>query len=851
MTNVKSTMNADVFVDTAKTAHLRAQPNFHGKTQRQHALRDLLASVPAESRRIAQVDRHYLDNALKEFRQGAVTADGNGDWKVNGMKSTLKHYQVLGVSFMRKREKDDQEPRGGILADEMGLGKTVMMLANIVAGRPRDKEVPKTTLVVASPALIRQWKEEIIKHCRTRQESVNGVGRTLTYRSKDFKHLGLDEAEKAIRKSDIVLTTYQEIIKSYPKAPIPPELVTAGQKDKWWQEHFIKNRDALHRVRFHRIVLDEAQAIKNHTGLTSMACRSVNAAHHWAISGTPIMNTIKEFYPYFKFIKEPHTGTFKIFKENFCSPDDPDGTIKLNVFLGKFMIRRTHVDRLFDARLLDLPKPTEETVEVEFNETERQIYEIIRNRFVQRIKCIAESSDPNTKKCNHVWTMVLRLRQVCSHLLLAQDTLTDILEREDFERLSRLMLFDQQEQEEQGLTTMLRLKELFTHTALDNLKRQETELGQCTSHQLSAVPSNFIDIAEAEDRVGNMHGLKFNFDRIIQDLVKSKNFDEICERSRCACCRQNPHNPHVTSCYHIYCFDCLEHMQHKAARRGHDDARCLQCGEHFDDSQPCQDFESIIGKRKDSSDQIDEGKSGKANLARWVNMPGHVLPSAKTIALKMRVLQWLEEDPECKIIVYSQFLDMIKILGRVCEMERWGHCKYTGAMSHSARDRALQDFKERPDKNILLASLKCGGIGLNLTMASRVVCLDPWWNNAIEQQAFCRVFRIGQQKETFMTRLIVKNSIDTAMMALKERKRVEIDQVMDEDRKKEGFTFAELTALFIPQSSVDGDEDDGRGERKPFIFAAQDDEHDPEEGMRIVDVEEEDYELPHAMGHEA
>lgn len=106
---------------------------------------------------------------------------------------------------------------------------------------------------------------------------------------------------------------------------------------------------------------------------------------------------------------------------------------------------------------------------------------------------------------------------------------------------------------------------------------------------------------------------------------------------------------------------------------------------------------------------------------------------------------------------------------------------------------------------ILLASLKCGGIGLNLTMAQKVIVVDPWWNDSIEQQAFCRVFRIGQAKETSMTRFIVKNTIDTNMIAMYEtlllkkpsfveatakfclrqqRKQAEIDQVMDPQNRK-------------------------------------------------------------------
>lgn len=106
-----------------------------------------------------------------------------GNWLVRGMKSPLKHYQILGVSWMRERERGDSEPRGGILADGMGkcrfpenqqgpnvfesvadarsplagLGKTLQTLANIINGKPRGKDKgPKTTLIVATPSLLTQ-----------------------------------------------------------------------------------------------------------------------------------------------------------------------------------------------------------------------------------------------------------------------------------------------------------------------------------------------------------------------------------------------------------------------------------------------------------------------------------------------------------------------------------------------------------------------------------------------------------------------------------------------------------------------------------------------------------------------
>ena len=69
-------------------------------------------------------------------------------------------------------------------------------------------------------------------------------------------------------------------------------------------------------------------------------------------------------------------------------------------------------------------------------------------------------------------------------------------------------------------------------------------------------------------------------------------------------------------------------------------------------------------------------------------------------------------------------------------------------------------------------------------MASKVIMIDPWWNSASEQQAFCRVFRIGQKEETFMSRLCVKNTVDDRLLDMQQRKQVEIESVMNDDGTK-------------------------------------------------------------------
>ena len=121
---------------------------------------------------------------------------------------------------------------------------------------PRNANGPKTTLLVASPALLTQWKSEIEQHTNIRLRIMRyGAG----------TRVDSSDAIEMIGAHDIVLTSYTEIMKSYPKNEPPIECQTAEQKIDWWKQVYDEQRGVFHRMMFLRIVLDEAQAINNHT----------------------------------------------------------------------------------------------------------------------------------------------------------------------------------------------------------------------------------------------------------------------------------------------------------------------------------------------------------------------------------------------------------------------------------------------------------------------------------------------------------------------------------------------------------------------------------------------------------
>lgn len=233
-----SLLKSDVFHQQADE-DVPEQPTFKARNKA-GALKELIASVPIEHQKTARDDTAALLRATKDFDgKGSCKADGNGMWKIRGMSTSLKHYQVMGTAFMRRRENDLHEPRGGLMADQMGLGKTLMTLANIVNGRGNGDQDCKTTLLVASPALITQWQREINLHTDC---GLNYMKYTSGNRVES------NQVSKILEQNDIVLTTYHEICRSYPKNSPPRELETVEQKVEWWRKVYEEKRGPLHRM---------------------------------------------------------------------------------------------------------------------------------------------------------------------------------------------------------------------------------------------------------------------------------------------------------------------------------------------------------------------------------------------------------------------------------------------------------------------------------------------------------------------------------------------------------------------------------------------------------------------------
>ncbi|MEC7984455.1 MAG: DEAD/DEAH box helicase [Myxococcota bacterium] len=135
-----------------------------------------------------------------------------------------------------------------------------------------------------------------------------------------------------------------------------------------------------------------------------------------------------------------------------------------------------------------------------------------------------------------------------------------------------------------------------------------------------------------------------------------------------------------------------------------------------------------------------------------------------------------------KVLIFSQFVQLLKLFRPRLIQEEIQFCYLDGSLSIERREEEIQRFQNE-DITCFLISLKAGGSGLNLSMASEVILLDPWWNPAVEAQAADRSHRIGQKNNVSIYRLISRNTIESAILKLHQQKNeIAVDLLQDSDK---------------------------------------------------------------------
>jgi SNF2 family DNA or RNA helicase len=159
-----------------------------------------------------------------------------------------------------------------------------------------------------------------------------------------------------------------------------------------------------------------------------------------------------------------------------------------------------------------------------------------------------------------------------------------------------------------------------------------------------------------------------------------------------------------------------------------------------------------------------------------------------------------------RIIVFSQFVEMLKLIRAEVQSRAWRHQWLDGATTH--REEVVEAFQSG-EAEIFLISLKAGGAGITLTAADTVILYDPWWNPQAERQAMDRVHRIGQNKPVFVYRLVTEGTVEQAIHQLQSKKQALADALFEGGSTKgAGLSSDDIDLLFRPapapqpQSSV-------------------------------------------------
>ncbi|XP_019963813.2 helicase-like transcription factor [Paralichthys olivaceus] len=235
-------------------------------------------------------------------------------------------------------------------------------------------------------------------------------------------------------------------------------------------------------------------------------------------------------------------------------------------------------------------------------------------------------------------------------------------------------------------------------------------------------------------------------ERLIEKLrlVLASGSDE-----ECSVCLDSVRLPVITHCAHVYCRPCIAQV----ISTEKETARCPLCRSEIK-TKELVEF---------PQEEMEEENSMKSE--RWRT-------SSKVQALMENLLRLRSEDGSIKSLVVSQFTRFLTILETPLREHGFTFVRFDGTMSQKRRTQVIREFQSSAADGpaIMLLSLKAGGVGLNLTAASRVFLMDPAWNPATEEQCIDRCHRLGQNKKVVVTKFIVKNSVEENMVKIQRQK---------------------------------------------------------------------------------
>lgn len=629
--------------------------------------------------------------------------------------------------------------KGGVLADEMGLGKTILTLALI-------HSVPYETDIIQNPPKNYASKTTLIVvpmsllsqwKSEFERSNNNANHKCFIYYGEtaqaDLSHTLCNRVNNI---PIVVLTTYGTVQNEWTRI------------NKSRDENGKLPKIGLYSVEFLRVVLDEGHTIRNRNTKTAKSIHELELRRRWVLTGTPVVNRLDDIFSVVKFLKLDPWSNFSYWKTFVTLPFEQKEFHKtldvVKSILEPIFLRRTKNMKQKNGKpLVDLPEKEVVIEELEFSKREQLFYDLFKSRAHQSFKEGMKSGDL-LKKYTQILTHILRLRQVCCHPDLVAST---------------------------------------------------TELDESWKEQLES----FEKPAENE---------RFPSETKMKEVMFSLYKRVHPEDSECSICTQAPialGEMVVTECGHQYCFHCLnEHIEFQT--KNATQVLCPECRFPISRYRLFKVRNKEVSKKEvrfHTNEPVDDPYS-QYEFQLYYYDPDKNSTKIEALLGHLRLLK--DQCPGEQIVVFSQFSSYLDIIENELLSRTNGNdddfvvLKFDGRLNMVEREKILKKFSgERSSEGkitVLLLSLKAGGVGLNLTCANRAFMMDPWWSPSIEDQAIDRIHRIGQAQNVRVVRFIVKDSIETKMLRIQERKRMmgEAVEVEEEERRKQ--RIEEIKLLF-------------------------------------------------------
>ncbi|KAI1661212.1 SNF2 family N-terminal domain-containing protein [Daldinia decipiens] len=601
----------------------------------------------------------------------------------------LKPFQLEGLAWMKAMEATKW--KGGLLGDEMGLGKTIQAVSLIMSDYPAKAP----SLVLMPPVALMQWTSEI-------ESYTHGKLKTLVFHGTNAKSKNLTTRE--LKKFDVILMSYNTLESLYRKQE-------KGFKRK---EGTYKEKSAIHQIKFHRVILDEAHCIKSRNTMTAKACFALKVEYRWCLTGTPLQNRIGEFFSLLRFLKVTP------FAEYFCR-ECPCSNLewcadesKNCSHCGHYMM--SHIS-VFNQELLH----------------------------------------PITRNGNHG-----EGKEALGKLRLLTDRIM-------LRRLKR----------DHTNAMELPVKEIYVDRQF--LSEEENDFANSITDNSQRKFNTYVAQGVMLNNYANIFGLIMQMRQVANhpDLILKKNAEGGQNVMVCCICDEPAEEAIRSKCKHDFCRSCAQHYVN--SQEAPDCPRC-HISLSIDLEQPEIEQDAMLVKKSSIINRI--------KMENWT--------SSSKIELLVHELHRLRSDSAShKSIIFSQFTTMLQLIEWRLRRAGITTVMLDGSMTPAQRQASIDHFMKNVDVECFLVSLKAGGVALNLTEASRVFIVDPWWNPAAEWQSADRCHRIGQTRPCIIKRLCIEDSVESRIVSLQEKKTSMINSTVNSDEASlEALTHEDLQFLF-------------------------------------------------------